>query len=401
MERRIVEVSQLNAYIKNTLDSDYLLQNVWVKGEISNFKLHYSGHMYMSLKDSGGVLRAVMFRGAAASLRFMPETGMGVLARGRVSVFPRDGAYQLYIEEMEPEGAGALYVAFEQLKAKLEKEGLFSAERKKPIPRYPVCIGVATSKTGAAIQDIMNILGRRWPLARVVVHPVAVQGEGAAEEIAAAIDRFNAEKEADVLIVGRGGGSQEDLWAFNEEVVARAVASSEIPVISAVGHETDFTICDFVADLRAPTPSAAAELAVPDATEIRARLAEAEKRLSAHLSLAVSRRRERVEHLRTRLGVLSRKTEELAYALDSLTTRAENALKKRMDAAGNQLSLFANALDALSPLKVLGRGYGVGIKNGKTVRSVHEIHPGEEISFRFYDGVAHCRAERTEGNEEA
>lgn len=399
MERRIVEVSQLNAYIKNALDSDYLLQNVWVKGEISNFKLHYSGHMYMSLKDNGGVLRAVMFRGAAASLRFMPETGMGVLARGRISVFPRDGAYQLYIEEMEPEGAGVLYIAFEQLKAKLEKEGLFDTARKKPIPKYPRCIGVATSETGAAIRDILNILGRRWPLARVVVHPVSVQGESAAGEISAAIDRFNEEKEADVLIVGRGGGSQEDLWAFNEEVVARAVARSEIPVISAVGHETDFTICDFVADLRAPTPSAAAELAVPDVAQIREKLSEAEKRLMAHLSLAVSRKRERVENFCTRLRGITRKTEELSYVIDHLTTRAENAMRLKTEAAENRLSLSLGALDALSPLKVLRRGYSVGTKDGKTVRSVKEIKEGEKIAFRFYDGIAHCIAERTEGNE--
>lgn len=399
MERRIVEVSQLNAYIKNMLDSDYLLQNIWVKGEISNCKLYHSGHMYLSLKDNDGVLRAVMFRGAVASLRFMPENGMCVLARGRVSAYPRDGVYQLYIEEMEPEGAGALHIAFEQLKAKLEKEGLFSPERKKPIPRYPNIIGVATSASGAAIRDILNILARRWPLAKVVVHPVSVQGENAAGEIAAAIEAFNNEKEADVLIVGRGGGSQEDLWAFNEEIVARAVANSEIPVISAVGHETDFTICDFVADLRAPTPSAAAELAVPDAEELRAKLRDAEKRLSAQLSFAIRHKREIMERYTLRLGAVRRKMEELSMAVDALSLRAEHAIRAKKETEENRLSLCINALDALSPLKVLQRGYAAGMQAGKTIRSVKEIRKEEPIAFRFYDGTAHCVVEKTEGDE--
>ncbi|MBE7025668.1 MAG: exodeoxyribonuclease VII large subunit [Ruminococcaceae bacterium] len=396
MERRIVEVSQLNAYIKNTMDSDFLLQNIWVRGELSNFKLHYSGHMYMSLKDSEGVLRAVMFRGAAQSLRFMPENGMQVLARGRVSVFPRDGAYQLYIEEMEPEGAGALSVAFEQMKAKLEKEGLFAPERKKIIPRFPSCIGVATSATGAAVQDICNILRRRWPMAKIVLHPVTVQGEGAAAEIASAIRQFNLEKEADVLIVGRGGGSQEDLWAFNEEILARAVADSAIPIISAVGHETDFTICDFVADLRAPTPSAAAELAVPDREEVLAQLASFGKRISSLLALSVSRKKENLLRLATRMRTQKSRLDDLQYTVDTLTTRAVNMITANLERGESRISENAAKLQALSPLQVLARGYTVGTKNGQVLRSVGQVIAGDVVSLRFSDGSADCTVETVE-----
>ncbi len=399
-ERRIVAVSQVNAYIKNTLDADPILQNIWVQGEISNFKLHYSGHMYFSLKDGGGVLRAVMFKGAAASLRFMPENGMQILARGRISLFPRDGAYQLYVEEMEMEGEGALFIAFEKLKAKLRAEGLFEESRKKPIPAYPKCVGVATSKTGAAIQDILNILKRRWPMARVVLHPVSVQGEGAAEEIAAAVMRFNMEKEADVLIVGRGGGSQEDLWAFNEEIVARAVAASTIPVISAVGHETDFTICDFVADLRAPTPSAGAELAVPDVVEVRSMLSAMEKRMTNVFALSISRRRERLRMYGNRLLTEKRRIEELMYTLDSFATRAETVMREKLEQAERQVLQGATALDALSPLRVLARGYVVASKEGKAVRSVDALRENDAVSLRLLDGTAACRVLNIERGEE-
>ncbi len=401
MERRIVAVSQLNAYIKNTLDSDFLLQNIWVRGEISNFRPHYSGHMYMSLKDSDGLMRAVMFKGAAMSLRFVPENGMQVLARGRVSVYPRDGAYQLYIEEMEPEGAGALHIAFEQTKARLEKEGLFAPERKKPIPRFPHCVGVATSATGAAVQDIFNILRRRWPMAKIVLHPVAVQGEGAAAEISAAIDLFNTEKEADVLIVGRGGGSTEDLWAFNEEIVARAVAASDIPVISAVGHETDFTICDFAADLRAPTPSAAAELAVPDGAEILLQLSAAEKRLTSVLALSVSKRRERLQRQVHRMAVQKRRMEDLQYTVDTLTTRAVNAITGKIERGQLGFTQTAAKLHALSPLQVLARGYSVSTKDGAAVRSVEALRIGDDISVRFADGTADCTVNTVERSKMA
>ncbi len=389
-------VSQLNAYIKNSFDSDFLLQNIWVQGEISNFKLHYSGHMYLSLKDEGGVIRAVMFRAAAGTLSFVPENGMQVLARGRISVYPRDGAYQLYIEEMEPEGAGALYVAFEQLKAKLDKEGLFSPERKKPIPAFPACVGVVTSATGAAVQDILNILSRRWPLAKVELCPVLVQGEGAAKEIAAAIYALNEKEDIDVLIVGRGGGSQEDLWAFNEECVARAVSASHIPVISGVGHETDFTICDFVSDLRAPTPSAAAELAVPDKSEILAGLASLEKQLSKSLSLVASRSNEKLGTLLNRLISFQKRMDEYAYALDDLSTALVNQMSANLQVQSNRFTQMGVKLDALSPLKVLTRGYAFCEAEDGIVDSVSKLTPAKQVRFTFADGAADCTVDKVE-----
>lgn len=400
MERRIVSVGQINAYIKNAIDSDFLLQNVWIKGEISNFKLHYSGHMYMSLKDADGVIRAVMFKGANASLRFMPENGMLVLARGRVSVYVRDGAYQLYIEEMEPEGAGALYVAFEQLKTKLEKEGLFDATRKKPLPRFPKCVGVVTSATGAALRDILNILHRRWPLTEVLVFPVLVQGEGAAAEISSAISYLNKTKSCDVMIVGRGGGSTEDLWAFNEEVVARTIANSSIPVISAVGHETDFTICDFVSDLRAPTPSAAAELAVPDEAEIRFMLSNFEKRLSAHLATSVSRNREKINSVSNRLFYFKRQLDDFEYRLDSFMSALLKEMKSTLDKGHNTLSQSAGKLDAMSPLRVLSRGFTYTTKNTEPLTSASSLKKGDEITVRFYDGAADCLVKDIERSEQ-
>ena len=272
---KVISVSQLNRYVKSLLEGDANLAAVYIGGEISNFTNHYkSGHLYMSLKDEGAVVKAVMFRAYASKLAFTPENGMKVIVRARVSLYEKDGAFQIYIEEMQPDGVGALQIAFEQLKKKLAAEGLFEASRKKPLPRYPARVGVITSPTGAAVRDIFNVLGRRFPLARVVFTPVLVQGEGAPAQLVAALRRFNETNAADVLIIGRGGGSIEELWAFNDETVARAVAASRIPVISAVGHETDFTICDFVADLRAPTPSAAAELAVPDQHQLAARLTQ-------------------------------------------------------------------------------------------------------------------------------
>ncbi|MBQ4160836.1 MAG: exodeoxyribonuclease VII large subunit, partial [Clostridia bacterium] len=265
-------VSELNARMKYIIDSVPAFANIWIKGEISNFKLHFSGHIYMTLKDDGGVLRAVMFKGSAQKLAFVPENGMKVLARGRISVYERDGGYQLYVEEMQPDGLGALHLAFEQLKKRLEEEGLFDQKHKKPIPKFPNTVGVVTAATGAAVRDIINVISRRYPKAKVLLYPALVQGEGAAEDVSRGIAYFNENKCADVLIVGRGGGSIEDLWAFNEEITARAIFASEIPIVSAVGHEVDFTIADFVADLRAPTPSAAAELVVPSALEVKERV---------------------------------------------------------------------------------------------------------------------------------
>ena len=283
MEPKIATVSQINGYVKKILDHNIILNNVWIKGEISNFKHQYSGHLYITLKDEGGVLKAVMFRGSAQSLNFEPSDGMKVLARGRISVYEAGGSYQLYIEEMIPDGVGELYIAYEQLKKQLEEEGLFRPEHKKPIPKFPKRVGVVTASTGAAVRDIINVITRRYPMAEIVIYPAQVQGVGAAESVVKAIEYFNATNEVDTLIVGRGGGSIEDLWAFNEEITARAIFNSNIPIISAVGHETDFTIADFVADLRAPTPSAAAEIAVPSMIELRNRINTDKNRISQNI----------------------------------------------------------------------------------------------------------------------
>ncbi|MBR4173565.1 MAG: exodeoxyribonuclease VII large subunit, partial [Clostridia bacterium] len=279
MEPLIATVSQLNSYMKRLIESQEPISDIWIKGEISNFKEHYSGHLYITLKDDGGVLKAVMFKSAAQNLTFKPEDGMRVLARGRVGVYEQSGTYQLYINEMTPDGVGELYIAYEKLKKRLQEEGLFDDSHKKPIPKYPERVGVVTATTGAAVRDIINVITRRYPYCEIIIYPSLVQGAGAKENIVEAIEYFNENNLCDTLIVGRGGGSIEDLWAFNEEIVARAIYASKIPIISAVGHETDFTIADFVADLRAPTPSAAAEIAVPSQIELAAAISGMESRI--------------------------------------------------------------------------------------------------------------------------
>lgn len=386
--RRIATVTQLNNYIKAIMDQTPVLQNLWIKGEISNLKLHTSGHIYLTLKDEGGVLRAVMFRSAAARLSFRPENGMKVLAGGRVSVYERDGGYQLYIENMELEGQGELYIRFEALKKKLEQEGLFDTARKKPIPLYPKTIGICTSPTGAAIRDIINILKRRYPVAKAVIYPCLVQGEGAGASIVKAIEYFNSEKNADVLIVGRGGGSIEDLWAFNEEATARAVAASEIPVISAVGHETDFTICDFAADMRAPTPSAAAELAVPDIAVLNRRIGECQSRLSLRLKEKAQGARRQLELLSTRGGIVNfrRMLGEMQINCDRLQNRMDSAYKNMLSIDKQRLGGLAGKLNALSPLNVLERGYSVAMSEGKAVRCLDDVSMGSEIWTELADG---------------
>ncbi len=390
-----VTVSQLNHYIKRVIENNSYLKNIWIKGEISNCKLHHSGHIYLTLKDDTSVLRAVMFRTAAASLRFQPENGMKVLARGRISVYERDGQYQLYIEEMQPDGVGALHIAYEQLKARLAEEGLFDERFKKPLPQYPQTIGVITALTGAAVRDIIHVLSRRCPAARIRILPVLVQGEQAAAQIADAISFMNKKKLADVLIVGRGGGSIEDLWAFNEEIVARAIFSSDIPVISAVGHETDFTIADFVADRRAPTPSAAAEIAVPSFSEIYERLSSCQAALTYHMSQRLERQKQRLELLaRSRsLSGFSKILEDYHLRLCDMQADLEEAeqtiLKNRNDCCAQ---LFAK-LDALSPLKVLARGYAVAAReNGKMLTSITQIKENDFIRLRVTDGTIDCIA---------
>lgn len=392
MENKVytVTVSQLNKYIKQMMEKIPVLSNIWVKGEISNFKLHYSGHMYMTLKDGGGVLKAVMFKSNAARLSFMPENGMKVLARGRVSVYERDGVYQLYIEEMQPDGIGSLHIAFEQLKEKLAKEGLFDQRHKKPLPRYPETIGVITATTGAAIRDIINVLGRRYPYAKVVIYPALVQGEGAAAQIARGIEYFNEHGCADVLIVGRGGGSLEDLWAFNEEVTARAIFASKIPVVSAVGHETDFTIADFVADLRAPTPSAAAELVVPSAYELKERFGALKKRIiycmdqklqSLHLNLK-------------RLPVKSPKgrIDDARLRLDSATRQLIRNMELIRTSKSERLSALCGKLDAMSPLSVLKRGYSIAKDGtGHVIKSARQLKSGDKFELMLFDGSKNCQ----------
>lgn len=389
----VLSVSQLNRYVKSIIEQDANLQTVFVEGEISNFTNHYrTGHYYMTIKDEQSSIKAVMFKTANMRLKFMPENAMKVVIKGRVSVFERDGQYQLYIDDMMPDGAGALSVAFEQLKERLAKEGLFDTEKKKPIPVYPGRVGVVTSPTGAAIRDIINVISRRFPLTELVLCPVVVQGDCAAPQIKAAIELFNREKAADVLIVGRGGGSVEELWAFNEEIVARAVAASEIPVISAVGHETDFTICDFAADLRAPTPSAAAELAVPDSFQQYEMLDSYIRRIKNSLSDRINGETARIKLIEASL----KKSGPQNY-IDSLRIRCDRAVMAMDSAVGRDIALkskgffsLCEKLDALSPLKILARGYGAAVRNGKIFSDVNSVEKGEVIDLILSNGTLEC-----------
>ncbi len=391
----VVSVGQLNHYVKSLLESDPRLTNVYISGEISNFTLHYkSGHMYMSLKDETAAVKAVMFRGNAAKLAFKPEDGMKVIVRARISLYERDGSFQLYIEEMQPDGVGALQIAYEQMKKRLEAEGLFDESRKKPLPAFPARVGVITSPTGAAVRDILHVLGRRYPLAQVIFCPVLVQGEGAAASIVDAIERFNRADAADVLIVGRGGGSIEDLWAFNEEPVARAVAASHIPVISAVGHETDFTICDFVADRRAPTPSAAAEIAVPEQTALADTVRTLNGRLNTAIRAGLRNAEQRLTYLRDKrcLSAPHYYLEEQTVRLDYLSRRFVAAAQQQLGAADRRLTTAASKLDALSPLKVLGRGYAIGYDaQGGIIKSVKPYQVGDAVEWHLSDGTMTCQ----------
>ena len=392
-----VTVSQLNTYIRSRMEEDPALQSLFVVGEISNFTDHYrSGHLYLSLKDEKSVIRAVMFAQYARRLRFRPEDGMKVIARGHVGVYEANGQYQLYIEDMQPDGLGALNLAFEQLKQKLEKEGLFAQERKKPLPKYPERIGVITSPTGAAVQDITTILARRFPLAEIVFCPVLVQGEGAAPQIVKVLEEMNRRQAADVIILGRGGGSLEDLWAFNEESVARAVAASQIPVISAVGHETDFTICDFAADCRAATPSAAAELAVPDQLALKAFLLSVEGSLVRQVLGILERSRQRLDELvgRSPLMQPQKLFGEPANRLQQLQEALERAARGAVSEKRHAFSLQAEKLQALSPLAVLGRGYSIAEKEGALLKSVKEVLPGDTIRAHLRDGYMDCTVQK-------
>lgn len=396
MNPLVLTVSQVNTYIKSILDGDQNLRQVFVAGEISNFTNHIrSGHYYFSLKDQNSVLKAVMFKTSNRRLRFMPQDGMRVVVSGRISVFERDGVYQLYAEDMQPDGLGALYLAYEQLKKRLEAEGLFDISRKKELPRVPSRVGVVTSPIGAAVHDIQNIVARRFPLAELVLCPVLVQGEGAAGQIADAIRLFNTLQAADVLIVGRGGGSLEDLWAFNEEPVVRAVAASQIPVISAVGHETDYTLCDFAADLRAPTPSAAAELAVPDSWELAGAIRKGQERIRTAMASILALNKNRLLEFKKRpclstpLASLEVKKQELDILTANLAHHFQIAVTKRKQ----RLAQACGALHALSPLAVLGRGYAIATKEGKVVSGIGQLEKGDRIRLQMTGGQAFCQVE--------
>lgn len=402
------------------MDGDSLLAGLLVRGEVSNYKCYPSGHHYFSLKDEQSSLRCVMFRKEAVRLRFRPANGMQVVAFGRVSVFPRDGQYQLYCSELVPDGRGELDEAFERLRRRLEEEGLFDPGHKTPLPRYPKKIALVTSPAGAAVRDMLRILGARWPLARVLVVPVRVQGQEAAGEIAAAIRRLNARTDVDLIITGRGGGSKEDLWAFNEEQVARSIYRSDIPVISAVGHEPDVTIADYVADLRAATPSNGAELAVPDRADERSRLIQLDRRLARALEARLGGARRELERLkgsrvlrdmrapiqdrqlaldalRRRMALAVRRASDGGrLALDARKERLPAAVKARLAAQRGRLGRLSAGLDALSPLKVLGRGYAIARSGADVVSSVGQVRPGDRLEVLVSDGALRCEVKEKE-----
>ena len=388
MKYNAVTVTQLNKYLKDRFDEDENLNAILVKGEISNFKNHYTGHLYFTLKDENSLIKCIMFKSYAEKLNFKPKDGMKVMVFGTVSVFERDGVYQIYAKSMMEDGMGDLHEKFEQLKAKLEKEGLFEQLHKKAIPLYPKIIGVLTSQTGAVIRDIINVSTRRNPNVYIRLLPVPVQGPSAAEQIADKIKIMNEKKMADVLIIGSGGGSLEDLWPFNEEIVARAIYNSEIPVISAVGHETDFTIADFVADLRAPTPSAAAELAVPDIFEVKQKIINYQNRSKLALKKKIEIMKLRFEKvMKSRVFTDSmRKIIDNSIILDDYMKRLENAMKEIKTEKKNKYIELVTKLDSISPLKTLIRGYSLTEKDGKIIKKSSQIKKGDIVTIKFSDG---------------
>lgn len=393
MAYNAISVTELNKYIKDKVDKDEFLNNVLVKGEISNYKHHYTGHLYFTLKDENSLIKCIMFKGYAANLKFEPKDGMKVTIFGTVSVFERDGVYQIYVKAMQEDGIGNLYKAYEEMKVKLEKEGLFDASHKKKIPLMPKCIGVLTSNTGAVIRDIINVSTRRNPNVYIKLLPVPVQGPGAAEKIVDAIKLMNEKKLADVIIVARGGGSLEDLWPFNEEIVARAIYSSELPVISAVGHETDFTIADFVADLRAPTPSAAAELAVPNIADIKLKLEGYNNRYKLALKKKVEFMKLRYEKcMNSRVFKEPlQKINEKYILIDMKVKSIQNSITNIYNKKKTNMVKNISKLDALSPLKTLTRGYSIIQKDGKVIKSVNQLQKDDELEIRLTDGSTRAK----------
>lgn len=385
---KIFTVKEINNYIKSILDHDIILTNLFIKGEVSNFKLHSSGHIYFTLKDNDSKIKCVMFRGSAGKLKFLPEDGMAVVVQGYLSVYERDGNYQLYAVDMIPEGVGALYKAFEQLKTKLAASGYFDEANKKPLPYLPKTIGIVTSGTGAAVRDIISIVRRRNSMVNIILYPVQVQGEDAAQEIAQGIKYFNRKKNVDIIITGRGGGSIEELWAFNEEETANAIFNSEIPVISAVGHETDFTIADFVADLRAATPSAAAELVVPDKQALLSRLNQATYMLNNYMNNYLQEKRMKIEYISkgNAFRQIEQKIHSLMQTVDICSKTMSSSMLQILKLNKNELIKNIEKLNILNPAAVLLRGYSSASKNGKIITSVKQLTIGDKISVEFKDG---------------
>ena len=401
-EKTMLSVTQLNEYLKMLLDGDRVLSNLYICGEISNFKLYASGHAYLTLKDATGQLKAVMFRSYAARLRFRPEDGMRVIAHGHVSVYEATGQYQLYIDDMQPDGIGSLAMQYEQLRRKLEAEGLFDAARKRPLPTMPRRIGVITSPSGAAVHDIQTVLGRRFPCAEMLLFPSAVQGAEAPEQLRMGIEFFGMTSLCDVIIIGRGGGSIEDLWAFNDERLARAIAACPIPVISAVGPERDFTICDFVADKRAPTPSAAAELAVPDQAELKGYLQTSHRRMQQLVGACITREQRYLSQMASS-PVFKRPErifERFRLALGESERVLEGSVRQLLDTRINRLQGAAARLEALSPMAVLTRGYATVSREGKTVSSAKALQQGDTVSVRFFDGSVRAVVQSEKGEHE-
>ena len=397
---KLLSVRELTLYIKDILENDRLLTNLWVKGELSNFKRASSGHMYFTLKDGYSCIRSVMFSSRARTLVFKPEDGMSVRVRGYVSLYERDGNYQLYVQEMEPDGVGALYLAFEQLKEKLSREGIFDARHKQSLPLLPGCIGIVTSLTGAVIRDMVNIIGRRWPGVKIVLVPVAVQGNAAPGEVAEGLGKLNKLGGVDIIIAGRGGGSLEELWAFNTEIVARAIFASRIPVVSAVGHETDYTIADMVADLRAPTPSAAAEMVVPVKKETDRYISTQQDRLRRALDDYLTRCRVRLDRY-CQSPVFRRPADRITGTrkmhLDFLNRRLEDIIKNNINRHKGNLATIAGRLNALSPLSTLVRGYSICVseETGEVLKNASDARPGDGVKVRLHRGTLLCHIEKT------
>ena len=387
--KMILNVSQINEYIRALLERDDVLSAIMVRGEISNLTIHRSGHIYFTLKDEGSVLKAVMFRSSAARVKFALQNGMNVIVAGRISLYAPTGQYQLYAEDIQPDGIGALYIAFEQIKQRLAAEGLFDSARKKPIPKIPMTVGVITSPTGAAIHDMINVMGRRFPLAKILLYPALVQGEGAPKSLIGGIKYFNEKKQVDVIIIGRGGGSIEDLWGFNDAELAYAIAESEIPVISAVGHESDFTICDFVADLRAPTPSAAAELAVPNSEDIRLAIDQSSIRMRKLLLSQIEKYRKYIEIISKSRVLTSKESllDEYKMKINLLSDNLDRLIESRINDKRTRLALTSAKLEAISPLGTLSRGYAI-VRNAENVavRCVSDVKEGDLVKLSLSDG---------------